>query len=64
MTVDPGLLALLEANPGMSDRPAVFSKDGRQAQPGGRLPAAQGPIAPDLLAKTPGIRLTDILAVK
>ena len=98
MTVDRGLLALLEAKPGKGDELGDFLKkgrelavaeagtvtwyafklsdttygifdtfegeDGRQAHLNGDIPAALGEVGPDLLAKDPDIRTTDILAVK
>lgn len=98
MSVDRGLLALLEAKPGKGDELAAFlksgrelaaaeggtvtwyafklndttygifdtfeSEDGRQAHLNGEIPAALGKVGPDLLAKDPNIRSTDILAVK
>jgi quinol monooxygenase YgiN len=98
MTIDRGLLALLEAKPGKGDELAAFlvqgrelaaaengtvtwyafklsdttygifdtfeNEDGRQAHINGQIPAALGQVAPDLLAKDPDIRPTDILAVK
>lgn len=98
MTVDRGLLALLEAKPGKGDELAAFLKQGRelavaesgtvtwyafklsdttygifdtfedeagrQAHLSGQIPAAPGQVAPDLLAKDPDIRTSDILAVK
>ena len=98
MTVDRGLLALLEAKPGKGDELAAFleqgralaveeegtvtwyafrlsettygifdtfeSEEGRQAHLGGQIPTALGQVAPDLLAKDPDIRTTDIIAVK
>ena len=39
-------------------------EDGRQAHLNGRIPAALGQVAADLLAAEPDIRTTDILAVK
>jgi quinol monooxygenase YgiN len=39
-------------------------EDGRQAHLNGEIPAALGKVGPDLLAKDPDIRTTDILAVK
>ena len=39
-------------------------ENGRQAHPNGRIPAALGQVAADLLAAEPDIRTTDILAVK
>ena len=97
MTIDRGLLALLEAKPGRGDELAEFLKkgrdlavaeegtvtwyafklsdttygifdtfndeDGRQAHLTGEIPTALGQVGPDLLAKDPDIRLTDILAV-
>jgi quinol monooxygenase YgiN len=98
MTVDRGLLALLEAKPGKGDELAAFleqgralameeegtvtwyafklgdttygifdtfeGEDGRQAHLNGRIPAALGQVAADLLAAEPDIRTTDIIAVK
>jgi quinol monooxygenase YgiN len=98
MTVDRGLLALLEAKPGKGDQLADFlrqgrelaaaetgtvtwyafklsettygifdtfeDEEGRQAHLNGQIPAALGTVAPDLLAKAPDIRPTDIIAVK
>ncbi|QWZ07552.1 antibiotic biosynthesis monooxygenase [Nocardioides panacis] len=98
MTVDRGLLALLEAKPGKGDELAAFLEQGRalaaeeagtvtwyafrlsdttygifdtfeneedrQAHLNGRIPAALGQVAPDLLAADPDIRTTDIIAVK
>ena len=40
------------------------SEEGRQAHLGGQIPTALGQVAPDLLAKDPDIRTTDIIAVK
>jgi quinol monooxygenase YgiN len=37
---------------------------GREAHLNGQIPAALGQVGPDLLAKDPDIRTTDILAVK
>ncbi|MDX6302833.1 MAG: hypothetical protein QOF53_4047, partial [Nocardioidaceae bacterium] len=39
-------------------------EEGRQAHLNGRIPAALGDVAADLLATDPDIRTTDILAVK
>jgi quinol monooxygenase YgiN len=39
-------------------------EDGRQAHLNGQIPAELNKVAPDLLAKDPDIRTTDILAVK
>ena len=39
-------------------------EDGRQAHLAGRIPAALGQVAPELLASDPDIRQTDIIAVK
>ncbi|MCW2765515.1 MAG: hypothetical protein JWO11_1474 [Nocardioides sp.] len=39
-------------------------EDARQAHLNGKIPAALGQVAPDLLAADPDIRTTDILAVK
>ena len=98
MTIDRGLLALLEAKPGKGDELADFlrqgrelavaesgtvtwyafklsdttygifdtfeDEDARQAHLNGQIPAALGEVGPDLLAKDPDIRTTDILAVK
>jgi len=98
MTVDRGLLALLEAKPGKGDELGAFlqqgrelaaaevgtvtwyafrisdttygifdtfeGEDGRQAHLTGRIPAALGQVAGDLLAATPDIRQVDVLAVK
>jgi quinol monooxygenase YgiN len=98
VTVDRGLLALLEAKPGKGDELADFlrqgrelaaaetgtvtwyafrlsdttygifdtfaDEEGRQAHLNGRIPAALGEVAADLLASDPDIRMTDILAVK
>jgi quinol monooxygenase YgiN len=98
MTIDRGLLALLEAKPGKGEELAAFLKQGRelavaeegtvtwyafklsdttygifdtftdevgrQAHLNGQIPAALGQVGPDLLAKDPDIRLSDILAVK
>jgi quinol monooxygenase YgiN len=98
MTVDRGLLALLEAKPGKGEELAAFleqgralaaeedgtvtwyafrlsdttygifdtfaDEDGRQAHLNGRIPAALGAVAADLLATDPDIRTTDIIAVK
>jgi len=98
MTIDRGLLALLEAKPGKGEQLADFlrqgrelavaesgtvtwyafklsdttygifdtceDEDGREAHLNGQIPAALGEVGPDLLAKDPDIRTTDILAVK
>jgi quinol monooxygenase YgiN len=98
MTIDRGLLALLEAKPGKGEELADFlrkgrelaaaesgtvswyafrlsdttygifdtfeDEDGRQAHLNGEIPAALADVGPDLLAKDPDIRTTDILAVK
>jgi quinol monooxygenase YgiN len=98
MTIDRGLLALLEAKPGKGEELADFlrqgrelavaesgtvtwyafklsdttygifdtfeDEDGREAHLNGEIPAALGKVGPDLLAKDPDIRTTDILAVK
>ncbi|MDX6364984.1 MAG: hypothetical protein QOK30_60 [Nocardioidaceae bacterium] len=98
MTIDRGLLALLEAKPGKGEELADFlrqgrelavaesgtvtwyafklsdttygifdtfeDEDGREAHLNGQIPAALGEVGPDLLAKDPDIRTTDILAVK
>jgi quinol monooxygenase YgiN len=98
MTIDRGLLALLEAKPGKEDELADFlrqgrelavaesgtvtwyafklsdttygifdtfeDEDAREAHLNGQIPAALGEVGPDLLAKDPDIRTTDILAVK
>lgn len=98
MTVDRGLLALLEAKPGKGEELGAFLKQGRDlavAETGtvtwyafkltettygifdtfegeddrhahltGQIPAALGQVGPDLLAKDPDIRMTDIIAVK
>ena len=98
MTIDRGLLALLEAKPGKGEELADFLRQGRQlavaesgtvtwyafklsdttfgifdtfedeegreAHLNGQIPAALGEVGPDLLAKDPDIRTTDILAVK
>jgi quinol monooxygenase YgiN len=98
MTIDRGLLALLEAKPGKGEELADFlrqgrelaaaesgtvtwyafrlsdttygifdtfeDEDGRQAHLNGEIPVALGEVGPDLLAKDPDIRTTDILAVK
>jgi quinol monooxygenase YgiN len=98
MSVDRGLLAILEAKPGKAEELAAFlaqalplavaepgtvtwyafrlsdttygifdtfvGEDGRQAHLNGPIAAALGQAAPDLLAKAPDIRTTDILAVK
>jgi quinol monooxygenase YgiN len=98
MTIDRGLLALLEAKPGKGEELADFlrqgrelavaesgtvtwyafklsdttygifdtfeDEDGRQAHLNGQIPAALGEVGPDLLAKDPDIRTTDIVAVK
>jgi quinol monooxygenase YgiN len=39
-------------------------EEGRQAHLNGRIPAALGQVAADLLASDPDIRTTDIIAVK
>jgi quinol monooxygenase YgiN len=98
MTIDRGLLALLEAKPGKGEELADFLRQGRElavaesgtvtwyafklsdttygifdtfedeagreAHLNGQIPAALGQVGPDLLAKDPDIRTTDILAVK
>jgi quinol monooxygenase YgiN len=98
MTIDRGLLALLEAKPGKGEELADFLRqgrelavaesgtvtwyafklsdttygifdtfeddDGREAHLNGQIPAALAEVGPDLLAKDPDIRTTDILAVK
>jgi quinol monooxygenase YgiN len=98
MTIDRGLLALLEAKPGKGEELADFlrqgrelavaesgtvtwyafklsdttygifdtfeDEDGREAHLNGQIPAALGEVGPDLLAKDPDIRTTDILEVK
>ena len=98
MSIDRGLLALLEAKPGKGGELAAFleqgralavaesgtvtwyafrlsdttygifdtfeDEDGRQAHLAGRIPAALGQVAPELLASDPDIRQTDIIAVK
>jgi quinol monooxygenase YgiN len=98
MTIDRGLLALLEAKPGEGEELADFLRQGRElavaesgtvtwyafklsdttygildtfedeagreAHLNGQIPAALGQVGPDLLAKDPDIRTTDILAVK
>jgi quinol monooxygenase YgiN len=98
MTIDRGLLALLEAKPGKGEELADFLRQGRElavaesgtvtwyafklsdttygifdtfedeagreAHLNGQIPAALGEVGPDLLAKDPDIRTTDILAVK
>lgn len=98
MTVDRGLLALLEAKPGKGDDLGEFlrkgrelaaaeagtvtwyafrisdttygifdtfaSEEGRQAHLTGKIPAALGEVAADLLASDPNIRPVDVLAVK
>jgi quinol monooxygenase YgiN len=98
MTIDRGLLAMLEAKPGKGEELADFlrqgrelavaesgtvtwyafklsdttygifdtfeDEDGRQAHLNGEIPVALGEVGPDLLAKDPDIRTTDILAVK
>jgi quinol monooxygenase YgiN len=98
MTIDRGLLALLEAKPGKGEELADFlrqgrelavaesgtvtwyafklsdttygifdtfeDEDGREAHLNGQIPAALGEVGPDLLARDPDIRTTDILAVK
>jgi quinol monooxygenase YgiN len=98
MTIDRGLLALLEAKPGTGEELADFLRQGRElavaesgtvtwyafklsdttygifdtfedeagreAHLNGQIPAALGEVGPDLLAKDPDIRTTDILAVK
>lgn len=98
MTVDRGLLAILEAKPGKGDDLAAFltagrelaleesetvtwyafklsdttygifdtfeGEEGRQAHLNGKIPTALGQVSPDLLAKDPDIRLTDVIAVK
>jgi len=98
MSVDRGLLALLEAKPGKGEELAAFlrqgrelaaaeggtvtwyafklsdttygifdtfeNEDDRQAHLTGQIPAALGQVGPDLLAKDPDIKLTDIVAVK
>ena len=40
------------------------NEDGRQAHLAGQIPAALGQVGPELLAKDPDIKLTDIVAVK
>jgi quinol monooxygenase YgiN len=40
------------------------NEDGRQAHLNGQIPAALGEVGPELLAKDPDIRTSDILAVK
>lgn len=40
------------------------NEDGRQAHLNGKIPAALGEVGPELLARDPDIRTTDILAVK
>src|SRR3954470_13501128 len=98
MTVDRGLLALLEPKPDKGDELAAFLEQGRAlaveeqgtvtwyafrlsdttygifdtlkeeeqrtAHLTGQIPAALGQVAPDLLAKEPDIKSTDIIAVK
>jgi quinol monooxygenase YgiN len=98
MTIDRGLLALLEAKPGEGEELADFLRQGRElavaesgtvtwyafklsdttygildtfedeagreAHLNGQIPAALGQVGPDLLAKDPDIRTTDILAIK
>lgn len=98
MSVDRGLLALLEAKPGKGEDLAAFlaqgralaaeesgtvtwyafrltdttygifdtfsDEAGRQAHLNGKIPAALGEVGPELLAKDPDIRMTDIIAVK
>jgi quinol monooxygenase YgiN len=98
MTIDRGLLALLEAKPGKGEELADFLRQGRElavaesgtvtwyafklsdttygildtfedeagreAHLNGQIPAALGQVSPDLLAKDPDIRTTDILAIK
>jgi len=77
MTVDRGLLALLEAKPGKGDELAEFLRQGRElavAEAGtvtwyafklsGQIPAALGQVGPDLLAADPDIKMIDVLAVK
>jgi len=39
-------------------------EEGRQAHLNGRIPAALGQVAADLLASDPDIRTTDVIAVK
>ncbi|MBO0701405.1 MAG: antibiotic biosynthesis monooxygenase [Candidatus Dormibacteraeota bacterium] len=39
-------------------------EDGRQAHLNGQIPAALGQVGPQLLARDPDIRTTDIIAVK
>jgi hypothetical protein len=77
MSVDRGLLALLEAKPGKGDELGAFLKQGRElaaAESGtvtwyaahltGQIPAALGKVGPELLAGEPDIRPVDVLAVK
>ena len=57
MSVDRGLLVILEAQPGTDE-------NGRQAHLNGPIAAALGQAGPGLLAKEPEIQRTDILATK
>jgi hypothetical protein len=72
MSIDRGILALLEAKPGRGDDLAAFLAQGRAlaaAEEGtvtwyGQIPAALGQVAADLLAAAPDIRMTEVIAVK